>query len=359
MSIHTVRNQMKQIKLNDIKTSKGERYMQLFDLSIPKILVTTKKSSIALFPSLFDGFDIIYNYEPKDIFSMISSHRPDLIIMDADMEPVSGYEILKSLKRFYKTERIPVVLTAGLHEDVEPCLALELGAIDFIIKPISQHLLRAKVNNYIQIYHSLMMLEEQAKYAKEMNPNTELPGNTAISTSVYKALNQKEEVVMVYADLDNFKSYNDKYGFGRGDEIIKFTARIIKETLSEIKGYSFLGHIGGDDFVYIVPKDIVEQVADTIILKFDEGIREFYTVEDRKRDYIISTTRQGEVQKFPIMTISMAGVDLSYHPSSSRYEEIADICAEVKKYAKQFSHSCFFIDRRYLSEKNEYMKMAL
>lgn len=315
---------------------------------IPTILITEKENGRSCIGSKgLPEYHVVRNHNPKDVLSLVSLHRPDLIILDAELKGTSGYDLLKTLKSFYKTERIPVVLAAEIHEDVEPCLALELGAIDFIIKPISEHLIVAKIRNFIKLYHSMIALEERATVAKEMNPNTGLPGNRAISRRVTGALMNQEEMVVVYGDLDNFKSYNDKYGFGKGDDIIKLTGEVIQEGLELTDGATFIGHVGGDDFIFLAPVKDIRMIADFIIYSFDKRVRSHYSEEDVKRGFIVSTDRQNHIRKFPIMTLSLAGVNLTEHEPETRYEVIADICAEVKKYAKTFNNSCFYIDRRH------------
>lgn len=321
----------------------------------PTILITEKKHSRSCIGDhALNDFNLIRNHEPGQVFTLVSTHSPDLIILDAQMPKISGYDLLRTLKSYYKTEKIPVVLVAEIHEDVEPCLALELGAIDFMIKPISEHLITAKINNYIKIYHALMALEERATVAKEMNPNTGLPGNKAVKRYVLEALNSLEPQVVVYADLDNFKSYNDAYGFGKGDDVIRLTGEVIGDVLSGFDEPSFLGHVGGDDFVFVAPAKYIRDISERIIYSFDQRVREHYTDEDVMRGFIISKDRRNRTQKFPIMTLSMAGVNLSEHEPTTRYEKIADICAEVKKYAKSFNNSCFYMDRRHKREKKTY-----
>jgi len=321
-----------------------------------KTILITEKSEMrsCVGKDYFRDFKVIRNHDAREVFTLVSIHHPDLIILDAEMADISGYDLLKTLKSFHKTEKIPVVLVAEIHEDVEPCLALELGAIDFMIKPISEHLITAKVNNYINLYHSFKLLEEKAYYAKEMNPNTGLPGNTAISRYVVEALKERRDQIVVYADLDNFKAYNDKYGFGQGDLIIKLTGDVIKEALETAEEATFLGHIGGDDFVFVASASEIEKITEQIIYNFDERIRGYYSEEDQKRGYIISKDRRDKVQEFPIMTLSLAGVDLSEHDKDTRYEVIADICAEVKKYAKTFESSCYYQDRRHKNRNKTY-----
>ncbi len=320
----------------------------------PRVLITEKEHTRSCIgQDGLEGFEIIRNYKPKEVLSLVTATKPDLIIIDAQFPKVSGYDLLKTLKSYFKTELIPVVIAAEIHEDVEPCLALELGAIDFIIKPISEQLIAAKVTNFIKLYHSMIDLENRATVAKEMNPNTGLPGNGAISRRVTEALQYGEPMTIVYADLDNFKAYNDKYGFGCGDDIIKLTGEVIQEGLMLSEGERFLGHVGGDDFVFLAPTENVRAIADYIVYNFDRRVRGHYTDEDVKRGYIISTDRQDNVMKFPIMTLSMAGVNLTEHNPETRYEKIADICAEVKKYAKTFNNSCFYVDRRHKKLRKE------
>ena len=326
----------------------------------PTILLTEKSNSRScLTEEMLEVFHVIRNSEAREVFSLVSLHKPDLIILDAHMPGISGYDLLRTLKAYYKTEKIPVVLAAEIHEDVEPCLALELGAIDFIIKPISEHLITAKINNYIKLYHSMLQLEERATTAKEMNPNTGLPGNKAIKRFVLQALQSEESQVVVYADLDNFKSYNDAYGFGKGDQIIKMTADIIERALANAKTDTFLGHVGGDDFVFVAPATKIKEICDEIIYDFDEEVRTHYDLADCNRGFIVSKDRQNRIQKFPIMTISMAGVNLAEHTKNTRYEYIADICAEVKKYAKSFNNSCFYMDRRHKLVEEEISTISL
>ncbi len=314
---------------------------------IPRVLIIEKKGGRSLINTdKVDGFEIYKSDDIMEVFTLISRIHPDLIMIDAIHEELSGYEILKRLKGFHKTEKIPVVLLAEIFEDVDPCMALEDGAIDFIIKPISLNLLKVKMRNYVGIYNNLLLLQELAVAAKEMNPNTGFPGNNTIRKQVIKALAKEEPYVVVYADLDNFKAFNDKYGFGNGDDVIKLTGEVIKDATQLSDEETFVGHVGGDDFVFLAPLKDIKVITDNIIETFDKKIRNHYDAEDLEKGHIVSKNRRGETQTFPIMTLSLAGVNLGEHDANTRYERIADICAEVKKYSKKFEESCFHMDRR-------------
>jgi len=189
----------------------------------------------------------------------------------------------------------------------------------------------------------LIKMKERAENA---NPLTKLPGNLVISEEVERKIQSAERFLVIYCDLDNFKSYNDKYGIAQGDEAIKLTARILKESV-EAKGNpgDFIGHEGGDDFILVTSPAKGENMSNYIIGEFSRRIRNLYNAEDLNQGYIISTGRDGSVKKFPIMTISMAGVTNENRPIKN-YAEVTNIAAELKKKAKSIEASVFVIDKR-------------
>ncbi|MDD5449784.1 MAG: HAMP domain-containing protein [Candidatus Omnitrophica bacterium] len=189
---------------------------------------------------------------------------------------------------------------------------------------------------------SLQRMKEKAENA---NPLTKLPGNNIIHEETSKRINANRKFIFIYADLDYFKAYNDKYGIAEGDKVIKLTADIMRESLKFGGPDIFLGHEGGDDFVLIVSPANAEKVTAYIINEFDKRVRDLYTKEDLQQGFIISTARDGTIQKFPIMSISLAGVSNEKRPLAS-YGETTNICTEVKKKAKSVSRSIFILDKR-------------
>lgn len=193
------------------------------------------------------------------------------------------------------------------------------------------------------------MTKELAKMkerAENANPLTKLPGNIVIMEEAEKRIKGGQKFTVIYCDLDNFKAFNDKYGIHKGDEAIKLTAEIFKEALSK-KGSAadFIGHEGGDDFILLVSPEHATDITQYIISEFDARIRILYSKEDLEKGCIISTTRDGVVCQFPIMTISLAGVS-NVHRVINNYGEITNIAAEVKKKAKKEQRSCFILDKR-------------
>ncbi|MDA3847044.1 MAG: diguanylate cyclase [Vallitaleaceae bacterium] len=310
------------------------------------LVIENDRSYYNNFNQLTDTYTVIHSANSKQGFKLAKKCGPSLIILESSLSPIGGYELCRKFKSDETLAKIPIMFNIGSSEDFDPCFILELGAIDYMVSPINIDILKAKVNNFIRLYHSYIKLEKEVKSARELNPNTSLPGNTSIVTNIYTALNHDEPLILVYADLDNFKSYNDCYGFGKGDQMIQFTADTLQESLKQVKSFTFLGHIGGDDFVFIVPRSEIDAITSHIIKTFDKKIEQLYTKEDFGNGYIMSRSRQGQMVKHPIISLSMGGVDLSYYNKDTRFEEISDVCSEVKCFAKTFNGSIYCLDRR-------------
>ncbi|MCX5706666.1 MAG: GGDEF domain-containing protein, partial [Candidatus Omnitrophica bacterium] len=189
----------------------------------------------------------------------------------------------------------------------------------------------------------LIKMKERAENA---NPLTKLPGNIMIHEDIDRRIASNKKFVVIYCDLDNFKAFNDKYGIGQGDVAIKITANIFKEA-AKTKGNpdDFVGHEGGDDFIIMTTPEKSQEIANYITGEFDKQVRSLYIPEDLAQGCIIAHARDGSVKKFPIMTISLAGVTNETRQISS-YAEVTNIAAEVKKKAKAIEGSVFVLDKR-------------
>ena len=182
--------------------------------------------------------------------------------------------------------------------------------------------------------------------ARDSNPLTHLPGNGIINQRIQKVLDHDMAAAVIYGDLDNFKAYNDTYGFSKGDMVIQFTADVINSVISSYdRRISFCGHIGGDDFIYIVPENLVTEAASEIGRRFDEGVRQFYKKEHLDAGCIESENREGKMNRFPVMSFSMAGV-IPGGKTMNHYLEVANRCGELKKLSKKKQGSTLVLDRR-------------
>jgi PleD family two-component response regulator len=271
---------------------------------------------------------------------------PDLFLLDISMPGIDGLEVCRRLKSNPETSRIPVIFISAMDETDDILKGFETGAADYITKPITPQTTLARVRTHLKSHEMICELERLNRLALDANPLTGLPGNNSVQEAIARAAGASAPGCVIYCDLDNFKAFNDKYGFARGDQAILFTARVLDEAARTCCGENaFLGHIGGDDFTLLVPSDMAETVGEEVSRRFDGGVGRLYDEGDRLAGGIRSTSRSGEEVFFPVMTISMGAVDMS----KRRWEhhlEVVEACTEVKKYAKTKTGSVLCFDRR-------------
>ncbi|WP_026485988.1 GGDEF domain-containing protein [Caldanaerobius polysaccharolyticus] len=185
--------------------------------------------------------------------------------------------------------------------------------------------------------------EIEINVAKYSNPLTGLPGNVIIDNNLKELLNEAGPFSLIYIDINNFKAYNDTYGFENGDKVILYTADILKSTLNKYHKNGFLGHIGGDDFVIIAYDHDVENMCQEIIELFDKNIRGFYNEQDAKNGFIVAKSRYGKVERIPIMGIAVAAIT-NKHKNYANVYELSESASRVKKLCKQYVKSHYIID---------------
>jgi len=180
----------------------------------------------------------------------------------------------------------------------------------------------------------------------DSSPLTRMPGGLAIENMLSQRLKVDPQMAFCMLDLDNFKSYNDRYGYAKGNDVIRATAEIIKSVVAEQGTQDdFVGHIGGDDFAVITHATTYEAICRAIIKRFDETIVNFYNESDRARGCIVAKNRQGRRMTFPIMTISIAVVT-NHQGKEIDQIQLGEIASELKAYAKSIPGSIFVTDRR-------------
>jgi len=292
------------------------------------------------------GHKVLTASNGEEVLKTVNEVVPDLFLLDVMMPKMDGLDTCRQLKRDPKTDKIPIIFITARDETQDILIGFEAGASDYIRKPINKAEMLARIGAHLKLYHSLLELERLNRLAFDANPSTGLPGNNSIAEAVAKTLENGSALSVIYSDLDNFKSLNDYYGFALGDKVIKFTAEVLKDATASVCGPGgFIGHIGGDDFILLVPSAEAREVAVEIIRRFDAGITNFYEPGDIKAGGIVARDRKGQEQKFPVISISLAGVDLKRRPFN-HYLEVADVCAELKHAAKQIEGSIVLFDRR-------------
>jgi len=302
------------------------------------LLVDDEVDMLNLLKSFFmeNGYSCIEAQSGIQALEIARMIHPDLIVLDIMMPHMDGFVVCQKLKNDYVTSHIPIVLLTVKRETSDRVKGLELGADDYIAKPFDLSELLARVKAVLRRTH----LE------RDCNPLTQLPGNLAIEHQIKNRLKNDTPFAFLYADIDDFKFFNDYYGYSRGDYAIKTFSNVI---LSSIRKHGssedFVGHIGGDDFIVItkleaaidICKDIIENTAFSIPQLFDE--------EDLKRGYFETLTRRGKKKVAANLTVTIAVTTTEY----SQFEnsmEISSILAALKRYGKNKGGNLYVVDRR-------------
>nr|MBA3579933.1 diguanylate cyclase [Gemmatimonadaceae bacterium] len=178
------------------------------------------------------------------------------------------------------------------------------------------------------------------------HPSTRLPGTTSIEADITRRLGTGEQFAVCYADLDFFKEYNDRYSYRDGDRVIRILAKILHDVVKGVCGErGFVGHIGGDDFIYIIPSSAVPEVCGEIVAVFDLLIPHQYSEQDQRAGYYFGKDRRGHLHRVPLMTLSI-GVITNSRRHFTAAREVSDLATEMKSYAKTLPGSVFSVDRR-------------
>lgn len=283
-----------------------------------------------------EGFEVDTAVDGEDALQKATAEPPNVIVLDIMMPRMDGLTALHRLRGQASTANVPIILLTarGLPED--RVRGLELGADDYITKPFDINELVARVGAVIR----------RTQAARDLSPLTGLPGNFRITAEIEERINQRDSFALVHGDLDNFKAFNDHYGFMRGDEVIRFCASCLSDGAAAIGIEDpFVGHIGGDDFVAIVPAGIAEAYCKEVVERFDDGILDLYDTADALRGYIEVIDRRGERYAFPVVSLSLGVASTDVRDINTQWEASA-IAVEMKEFAKKQPGSTYRIDRR-------------
>ncbi len=261
---------------------------------------------------------------------------PALIIINEDTISESATEICHKIRNNDDNAITPVLVATSNIAREHRIEVLKAGTTYFIKNPVDFEYLYYTIKNIINLLY----------INRKVSPLTNLPGNVQIQAEMKKRLMKRKFFAMLYIDLDNFKAYNDVYGFSNGDEIIKFTARtIIKNVHSKEDDNNFIGHIGGDDFIAIVEDSDYEKICQNIIIEFDKNIKKYFSEDDITKGYLEVPNRKGIIEEFPLTTISVGVVEVDPGRFNNTLE-IGEAGAQVKHLSKTISGSTYVIDRR-------------
>ncbi|MDR1320368.1 MAG: response regulator [Gracilibacteraceae bacterium] len=277
-------------------------------------------------------YDVLEAGGGRDGLEQTDRERPDLVLLDIVMPPPDGFEVCRILRDRERHNLMPIILVTSSANLEEKLTGLELGADDYITKPFNERELLSRVRNTLR----------RVARNRSANPLTGLSGNVEIKDEINRRIALESKFAVIYIDIDNFKPFNDIYGFMRGDMAIKLMADILRILAGSD---DFIGHIGGDDFVIITGPDDASALCEECIRRFDEKIASLYDQAHLAQGFISTTNRKGQPEIFPISTLSLSVVTNMYRSFSNELE-IADVASELKHKLKQMPGSNYLIDKR-------------
>src|SRR5271170_6696874 len=246
--------------------------------------------------SLSEYYTVSAAANGREGLEMVKTKNPDLIITDFNMPVMNGPEFCRQLRHDILLRHLPVIMLTGKSETKDMVSGIDSGADDYLVKPFEPETLLARIR----------MILKRTIRSLDANPLTHLPGNSSITEEFQNHIDAGKPFAVGYADLDKFKVYNDKYGFERGDEVIRSLARILIDATQQFCGQeAFVGHIGGDGFVFICDDSKADAISQTIIDAFDKLAPSFYNEEDRATGFITGIDRQGNAIKTGLVSISI------------------------------------------------------
>lgn len=282
------------------------------------------------------GYEVRLAFSEEEGLAALSRLEPDLVLLSSKLEKVGQDTLSLRIRKTPFGSYIPILLLAEQTELAALLLAVERGYDDFLVKPFDPFVLQLRV---------ALALRRRAEQV-QANPLTRLPGNLAIDQAVRERLAKDEAFSVCHLDLDNFKAFNDLYGYDRGDDVIRQTAHVLLRALADVKAEgSFVGHVGGDDFVVVVDPEHEEAFAHRVLDVFDRMVLTYYSEEDRARGRVYVVNRKGKEEEFPLMSISIAAVVCERGRFASP-AEVSRAAAEVKKFLKAQPGSHYLRDRR-------------
>jgi len=283
-----------------------------------------------------EGFEVSTAFDGVEGVQAVERSAPDLVLLDIMMPVMDGITALRRLRSHPGAANTSVILLTAKALPEDRVTGLDLGADDYVTKPFDVGELLARIKAVLR----------RSQAMRDVSPLTGLPGNFQIAGELERRIDIGDPFALIQADLDNFKAFNDHYGFMRGDQVITFSAEALLAARDEIGDTStFVGHIGGDDFVAILDPGVAEQYCKTAISRFDNGILDYYDTADALRGYIEVIDRRGERHAFPIVSISLGVANNLRRTFSSEWEASA-VASEMKEQAKTQAGSCYKVDRR-------------
>ncbi|HET9947564.1 MAG TPA: diguanylate cyclase [Longimicrobiales bacterium] len=285
-----------------------------------------------------NGLEVITVDEADDVRAHLNRSYPACVILEGTGDGAEIAELARGIKQDAFTGIVPLVVTVPGSDPGYAADMLAAGADEVLSEtlPEREYVLR------------LGQVLRRADRDVSVHPTTRLPGTNHIARDMQARLEAGEHFAVCYADLDHFKEFNDRYGYARGDGVIRLLSRILRDVVRGLAPGGFVGHIGGDDFIFNVSLQHLERTCDEIVRLFDELIPYQYTEEDRRAGYFLGKDRRGNIHRIPLMALSI-GVVTNQFQVFEHTGQISELAAEMKAYAKSLPGSKYVVDRRHQS----------
>jgi GGDEF domain-containing protein len=281
-------------------------------------------------------FPLLVFTGPDEVESIVLRGHPCLLFVDGNGARNEGVNLVRRLKSDAFTAIVPVTALAGDHHPEQVQAWFSAGADEVISGLFSPEEQRSRLD--------AMMVRTERDVS--VHPSTRLPGTTEIEREIRRRLESDLEFAVCYADLDHFKEFNDRYSYYDGDRVIYLLSRILHDVVKGLLGLrGFVGHIGGDDFIFVVPSTEISLVCSEILEVFDTLIPLQYNDQDRRAGYFFGKDRRGQLHRVPLMTLSI-GIVTNRHRKFAHPAQVSELATEMKSYAKTLPGSVFVVDRR-------------
>ena len=273
--------------------------------------------------------------DADDVMQVALRGRPRMVLVDARQHPVAALKMCRRLKQDSFTGIVPVML-ATRDDDASFAAAFDAGADEVLREGLGAHEVTLRLD-------AMLRRSDRDTF---VHPSTRLPGTIEIELEMTRRIEAGVPFAVCYADLDHFKEFNDRYSYYDGDRVIRILSRILHDNVKGICGETgFVGHIGGDDFLFIIPIAQVQETCATIVEVFDTLIPYQYSEQDRRAGYYFGKDRRGQLHKVPLMTLSI-GVVTNERRVFTHAGQVSELATEMKSYAKTQHGSVFAVDRR-------------
>jgi DNA-binding response OmpR family regulator len=305
----------------------------------PKILVAEDElhlREVLRFQLESNGYQVVEAHDGQEAVERAVETLPDLILCDLMMPRRDGFSVCRELRSMFATRNIPIILLTAKSETTDKIQGLENGANDYITKPWESRELILRIRNVL----------EWSRQQRAANPLTGLPGNHSIHDALVRLLEGGRPFAMLQIDIDYFKAFNDHYGYARGDQAIQTLAKILVEAARKHGGdASFVGHIGGDDFVVLTGVEFAEPLGQQVIEEFNSALTTLYDAADFERNYVEVVNRRHVLERLPLMSLTIALVSTDRMPVT-HLAQLNDIAQELKTHGKGIPGSVLVGERR-------------